>query len=76
MNSVNVRPDSYMSRTTDFGERSVSSTHGCVSRYSRRACSSGSASGRGCVTSSSSSMRSSYSIPSAFISATASPRSL
>ena len=25
---MNVRPDSYMSRTTDLGERSVSSTHG------------------------------------------------
>ncbi len=47
---------------------------GCVSRYSSSASRSSSSSGLGYEILSSSSIRSSYSSPSAFISATASPR--
>ncbi len=47
MNSGKVRPHSYMSRTTDFGDRSSAWTHGCVSRYSSNALRSGSSSGLG-----------------------------
>ncbi len=65
-----------MSRTTDFGASSASATHGLDRLYVVNAGSSRSASGRGHVTSSSASMRSSYSMPSAFIAATASPFAL
>ena len=59
-----------------LSESASSATHGCVWRYVASSADSSSASGFGQVTSSSSSIRSSYSRPSAFISATASPRAL
>ena len=66
-----------MSRTTDFGDSGVSAIHGWVRRVdlvaSPRAAP---ASAWARSTSSSSSIRSSYSMPSAFISATASPAGL
>jgi hypothetical protein len=67
---------SNMSRATDFGAMSWSATHGCPRRYSSYAALSSSSSGFGYVTPSISSTRWSYSIPSAFIAATASPRAL
>ena len=65
-----------MSRTTDLGASSKSRTQGWLDANVSNASPSSSASGFGYVTSSSSSMRSSYSIPSAFIAPTASPRAL
>ena len=65
-----------MSRTTDLGESASASTQGWLWRYISKVASSSSCSGLGQLTSSSSSIRSSYSMPSAFISATASPRAL
>ena len=62
-----------MSRTTDLGESSASATHGLDRLYIANAGASSSSSGLGHVISSSSAMRSSYSYPSAFIAATASP---
>ncbi|MNW53836.1 hypothetical protein D3C74_314130 [compost metagenome] len=65
---------STMSRTTDLGESSASETHGFECLYVTNAGSSRSARGLGHVMVSSSAMRSSYSYPSAFMAATASPR--
>lgn len=67
---------SYMSRMTDFGESGWSPTHGWLLRYVLYAWKSNSSRGLGYVTSWRRSMRSSYSTPSAFIAATASPFAL
>ena len=72
--SPNVIACSHIERTTDLGDSWWSATQGWPWAYVSYAASSSSASGLGWVTSWSSSIRSSYSMPSAFIAATASPR--
>ena len=67
---------SNMSRTTDLGLSSKSRTHGWLDAKVSKDWASSSSSGFGQVTSSSSSMRWSYSMPSCFIAPTASPRAL
>jgi hypothetical protein len=67
---------SNMSRTTDLGLSAKSRTQGWLEANTSNDCASRSASGFGYVISSSSAMRSSYSMPSRFIAATASPRAL
>ena len=76
MRSPKPQAFSYISRTTDLGDSSYIRTIGWLCAYVSNAASSRSASGFGHVMSSRRSMRSSYSMPSAFISAIAAPRAL